>query len=707
MRTWHLAQPMSTLAPLEPGQSPNAWSQLTSLDNPRLPSRGDQVLSYIDGAFVIDRPGEWCFEVVSDDGSQLWVTGTKVIDNDGLHAPQAATGCKTLEAGTHAFQVKWFQQGGGALLTVRWKGPGDGEFSTIPLHGMQSDWPAQRPTDDGEKRVPGSSARRRAGDGRPLEGVFPNWRVKPIDVKLDGTVVGLQTMNEHSVVACTDAGSIWFVDLHNATAWRHMTGLPMPVVMESTGDGDLLISHAKGTFLFKATDGDGRVDAGTEIHTYVKPGPQRLVDDGALRSKHGTVIADIDASTGIDRLLCEFEAPDGNVYVLLGAPDEVFGAVIERIEGRERATMMRMSAPGAHAATVVMPRGIVLSSDDGLQLMEESNGDALHVKGVEPMANGLRVALSEALARDVLSNPQHYEVMWIDAVGERTELQVASASPLFDGRGAFLQLDQLPIPGTAHVRFTGPWRSLDGDVLWSPEAWASVHAPLPARAGTVVPQVRPRHNDLSPRQERDGWTRLFDGRDAARHWRGFKKDVLPAQWRSEDGELVYTGDGGGDIITREQFDDFELSLDWMVEPGGNSGIFFNVAEDGGAVWATGPEVQILDNARHPDGRSALTSAGANYALHAAPFDASLPPGRWNRARIRVDGDHVQHWLNGVLTADYHLQSPAWKARVADSKFAGMPRYGTESSGHIALQDHGDRVAFRNIRIKRLGGGSDE
>jgi hypothetical protein len=324
------------------------------------------------------------------------------------------------------------------------------------------------------------------------------------------------------------------------------------------------------------------------------------------------------------------------------------------------------------------------------------------------MANGLRVGLSEALARDVLSSPEHYEVTWIDAVGERTELQVESASPQFDGRGAFLQIDRLPIPGTAHVRFTGPWRSLDGDLLWSPEAWASVHAPLPARAGTVVPQVRPRHNDLSPRQEVDGWTLLFDGRDASRHWRGFKKDVLPAQWRSEGGELVYTGDGGGDIITREQFDDFDLTLEWMVEPRGNSGIFFNVAEDGHAVWATGPEMQILDNARHPDGRSALTSAGSNYALHAPPFDASLPPGRWNRARIQVDGDHVQHWLNGVLTADYHLQSPEWKARVADSKFAGMPRYGTESSGHIALQDHGDRVAFRNIRIKRLdGGGSDE
>ena len=154
-------------------------------------------------------------------------------------------------------------------------------------------------------------------------------------------------------------------------------------------------------------------------------------------------------------------------------------------------------------------------------------------------------------------------------------------------------------------------------------------------------------------------------------------------------------------MSRSEYDDFDLYLDWMVQPGGNSGIFFNGDEKGHAIYDAAPEMQVLDNIGHGDGVSALNSAGANYALHAPPVDSSRPAGQWNRARIRVDGDHVTYWLNGVETADYVLGSDDWKRRVAGSKFIGMPRYGTNSKGLIGLQDHGDRVAFRNIRIKEL------
>jgi hypothetical protein len=215
----------------------------------------------------------------------------------------------------------------------------------------------------------------------------------------------------------------------------------------------------------------------------------------------------------------------------------------------------------------------------------------------------------------------------------------------------------------------------------------------------VGPEPSGPHNVLTDGQIAEGWTQLFDGEQASSAWRGYRKDELPAGWVVRDGALVRQG--GGDIVTREQFDDFDLYVDWKVEKGGNSGIFFNGGEEGGAIWETAPEMQILDNAGHSDGVSALQSAGANYALHAPPVDSSRGAGKWNRVRIRVQGDHVQYWLNGQKTADYVIGSDDWKARVAGSKFTYMPMYGTKSKGHIGLQDHGDPVSFRNIRIRRL------
>lgn len=197
------------------------------------------------------------------------------------------------------------------------------------------------------------------------------------------------------------------------------------------------------------------------------------------------------------------------------------------------------------------------------------------------------------------------------------------------------------------------------------------------------------------------WQTLFDG-SSTTAWRGFQKQELPAGWQVVDGALTRTG-AAGDIITKEQFDNFELELEWKVAPAGNSGIFFHVVEDPQAqyVWQTGPEMQVLDNQRHADGRNPLTSAGSNFALHAPARDVSRPAGEWNRARLVVNGPHVEHWLNGEKIVEYELWSDDWKQKVQASKFKDMPRYGLARSGHIALQDHGDIVAYRNIRIRRI------
>jgi hypothetical protein len=157
--------------------------------------------------------------------------------------------------------------------------------------------------------------------------------------------------------------------------------------------------------------------------------------------------------------------------------------------------------------------------------------------------------------------------------------------------------------------------------------------------------------------------------------------------------------GGGDLITRQQYASFELALDWRVSPGGNSGVMFHVVEDLERTYHSGPEMQILDNGGHRDGRNPLTSSGSNYALHAPPRDVTRPVGEWNTARLVVNGNHVEHWLNGEKVVDYELGTPEWIEKVAASKFNEWPRYGKAGRGHIAIQDHDSAVAFRNVKIR--------
>ena len=192
---------------------------------------------------------------------------------------------------------------------------------------------------------------------------------------------------------------------------------------------------------------------------------------------------------------------------------------------------------------------------------------------------------------------------------------------------------------------------------------------------------------------------LFDGKNTSA-WRAYKGTALPAGWQVVDGALTRVGEAG-DIVTKEEYQDFQLEFEWKVPPGANSGVMFHVTEDHDYPWETGPEYQVLDNGGHKDGAEPKTSAGSNYAMHAPSSDVTRPPGEWNQARILVRGPHVEHWLNGKKVVEYELWSPDWEKRVSECKWKERPDYGRRKSGHIAIQDHGDRVAFRNIRIERL------
>ncbi len=193
---------------------------------------------------------------------------------------------------------------------------------------------------------------------------------------------------------------------------------------------------------------------------------------------------------------------------------------------------------------------------------------------------------------------------------------------------------------------------------------------------------------------------LADGGE--QHWRGYRKEGWPEGWKVEDGVLSWVA-SGDDLMTKAHYDNFDFRLEWKIDPGSNSGIMYRVSDGMDAPWLTGPEYQILDDETHADGKSPKTSAAALYGLYAASEPAAKPVGEWNETRIVVQGNSVEHWLNGKKVVEAQIGSDDWLMSVTRSKFRTMKRFGKNSDGHIVLQDHGDPVWFRNVRIKKLGG----
>ena len=209
-------------------------------------------------------------------------------------------------------------------------------------------------------------------------------------------------------------------------------------------------------------------------------------------------------------------------------------------------------------------------------------------------------------------------------------------------------------------------------------------------------------NELTEAEKTAGWKLLFDGKDASQSWRNFKKETLSDKWAVQDGAITLTGKGGGDIITKEQFESFELSIDWKISPGGNSGIMFKVQEKGGAPYLTGPEAQIQDNAKGHDPQK----AGWMYGLYAAAEDKTKPAGEWNTFVLKCQKTPTgtfkcEHTMNGAKYVEYEIGSADWAEKVAKSKFAKWADFGKAEKGHICLQDHGNVVSFRNIKIREL------
>ncbi|MBI5774488.1 MAG: DUF1080 domain-containing protein [Verrucomicrobia bacterium] len=203
----------------------------------------------------------------------------------------------------------------------------------------------------------------------------------------------------------------------------------------------------------------------------------------------------------------------------------------------------------------------------------------------------------------------------------------------------------------------------------------------------------------------DAATALYDGKSLDA-FRSYKSDKLPEGWAMEGDVLHVLPTKGGDLMTKEQFEDFELSYEWKVSPGGNSGVIYKVLETKGPAWHTGFESQVLDDSAHGDGKNPKTSAGSLYALIAPNADKKLNPvGEWNAAKIIVQGAHGEHWLNGKKVVEYTQGSPELAALIAESKFAKIKDpevpFGSVKKGHICFQAHGQEVWYRNLKIRRL------
>jgi hypothetical protein len=217
--------------------------------------------------------------------------------------------------------------------------------------------------------------------------------------------------------------------------------------------------------------------------------------------------------------------------------------------------------------------------------------------------------------------------------------------------------------------------------------------------GTTPLASQSPQNMLTADEQALGFRLLFDG-NSGKGWRGYRQATLPAGWQVVDGALTRVA-AAGDIVSTDEFANFELRLQWRIERGGNSGIMYRVSEDLENSYESGPEMQVLDDANNREGADPLTAAGANYGLYPATPGHSRPAGEWNDVRIVVDGARVEHWLNGTRVTAYELWSPDWKGRVAATKFRQWPTFGLNKSGRIALQDHDNRVSYRSIRIRTL------
>ena len=209
-------------------------------------------------------------------------------------------------------------------------------------------------------------------------------------------------------------------------------------------------------------------------------------------------------------------------------------------------------------------------------------------------------------------------------------------------------------------------------------------------------------NTLSEKEKKEGWKLLFDG-TTMNGWRSYQNKQTD-NWDIKNGELYCKIEGvtkRADLITSDKYENYELQIDWKISPKKNSGIVYMVTEDNGATYESGPEYQLIDDIGYPGKLSDKQLSGSNYDMNAPTAKVVKPADEFNHTKIVINKGHVEHWLNGTKVVDYQLWTPEREQTKANSKWKDVKTYGMTKSGHIALQDHGGGIAFKNIKIKPL------
>jgi hypothetical protein len=232
----------------------------------------------------------------------------------------------------------------------------------------------------------------------------------------------------------------------------------------------------------------------------------------------------------------------------------------------------------------------------------------------------------------------------------------------------------------------------------SPQNWLGFSTGKQQAGQKVVESTIP--NTLSKSEKEAGWKLLFDGK-TTKGWRSYRGESMPKAWRVSNGLLrKFPESGGGDIVTVDQFDNFVLKFEWRIAKGGNSGLMYRVSEDQAATWHSGAEYQLLDDPAY--GVGPMNKTGAYYDMYPNAVPESVKPAEtWNSTKLVADGAKIEHWLNGHKTVSTVVGSEDWLTRYKKSKFVKWPNFGQNKKGHIAFQDHGAWIEFKNIKIKEL------
>ena len=360
----------------------------------------------------------------------------------------------------------------------------------------------------------------------------------------------------------------------------------------------------------------------------------------------------------------------------------------------------------------------------GLEKLKYNGKSTFEMLAIRAMSDGIEIEFTEPLRpgegldKDLYTIKQWRYQPTANYGGPKIDeavldIEEISISP--NRKRVFLQLNGMKERHVVYLHLNEYFISESGSSLWSPEAWYTLNQIPEDKPGEMNSESlasTAQDNVLTTEQIAAGWKSLFDGKTTA-GWTNFNKETIGSSWQVEDGALALVStqkaDGGwqakdgGDIVCKEEYDNFELELEWKIQACGNSGIMYLVEESKtyDYPWMTGPEMQILDNTCHPDAKIEKHRAGDLYDIIASRIEVAKPAGSWNKVRVILKDGHLEHWVNGHKVVETVLFTEEWKGMLKNSKWKDFPDFGTKKKGKISLQDHGDRVWFKNIKIRRL------